>query len=433
MSVSFGSWDSIGMPKRLKNPTSGINTNQVSSISNAQLEKNNSTGVSDRAVVLDLSKDSVAPKASAQVIAKAAAVTTQRTLKVGSSGDDVRQLQSNLSKLGYSVGTPDGKYGNGTKNAVISFQKTFGLSADGIAGKMTLDAVATALNRQNNGILAKGQISNNVKTLQENLIKLGFLSGKADGAFGTNTENAVKAFQRKYNLTADGLAGQTTLKKINELIKNLGKPSIPTKPINGVYTPINNGSKLTLPNPGDKITVSLGTDKNDVKAEVKKDNCWTLEYSIAGCRKNYPNQPCLKRLESAISKFSYNEGSQDLLKLQVPGIGECYAGAMVEGFANIGDVVEVTLDNNTRFNFMILDTKSVTHPSSDLIDNNQCQIKGIGHGYMSDNNSKVQLSICEFITSQSLSGKYSAKDYPSGSFLTDRHVTSAQIIGHANI
>ena len=46
---------------------------------------------------------------------------------------------------------------------------------------------------------------------------------------------------------------------------------------------------------------------------------------------------------------------------------------------------------------------------------------------MMSNNRKVQLSICEFITSQSTKGVSSAKNYPSGSFLDGRYVKSAKI------
>ena len=104
----------------------------------------------------------------------------------------------------------------------------------------------------------------------------------------------------------------------------------------------------------------------------------------------------------------------------------------IEGFGKIGDVVEVTLDNGKKFNFMILDTKSKKHKSSELSPKNQCQNEW-GHGYMLENNAKVQLSICEFITSKTKNGVGSAKNYPSGAFLKDRYVKKAKIIWHANI
>ena len=51
----------------------------------------------------------------------------------------------------------------------------------------------------------------NVTSLQSRLIELGFLSDdEADGAFGQNTENAVKYFQRLNGLEATGVADRAT-------------------------------------------------------------------------------------------------------------------------------------------------------------------------------------------------------------------------------
>ena len=58
--------------------------------------------------------------------------------KLGSSGDEVKNIQKKLSSLGFYNGTVDGVYGNGTKSAVKSFQKSCGITADGICGKTTL-------------------------------------------------------------------------------------------------------------------------------------------------------------------------------------------------------------------------------------------------------------------------------------------------------
>ncbi|MHC1787485.1 MAG: peptidoglycan-binding protein [Christensenellales bacterium] len=61
------------------------------------------------------------------------------TLKTGSSGDDVRALQTRLIALGYlRQGANDGVYGKGTQNAVRAFQQANGLSVDGSAGPQTL-------------------------------------------------------------------------------------------------------------------------------------------------------------------------------------------------------------------------------------------------------------------------------------------------------
>ena len=61
--------------------------------------------------------------------------------KMGSTGEEVKNIQTALSSKGYYSGNIDGIYGTGTKNAVLAFQRDNGLSADGIAGKQTLKAL----------------------------------------------------------------------------------------------------------------------------------------------------------------------------------------------------------------------------------------------------------------------------------------------------
>ena len=58
--------------------------------------------------------------------------------KTGSRGNEVRKIQTKLKQLGYYKGSIDGIFGSDTKKAVINFQKSCGLTADGIAGPKTL-------------------------------------------------------------------------------------------------------------------------------------------------------------------------------------------------------------------------------------------------------------------------------------------------------
>lgn len=62
--------------------------------------------------------------------------------------------------------------------------------------------------------LLKLSSCNEVKTLQILLNGLGFDCGKADGEFGDKTDKAVKAFQKKHGLTADGIVGKDTWNKL---------------------------------------------------------------------------------------------------------------------------------------------------------------------------------------------------------------------------
>ena len=62
-------------------------------------------------------------------------------LKQGSRGQAVIDVQTKLKNWGYYSGSVDGIYGTQTKNAVISFQKKNGLTADGIVGNATYKAL----------------------------------------------------------------------------------------------------------------------------------------------------------------------------------------------------------------------------------------------------------------------------------------------------
>ncbi len=67
------------------------------------------------------------------------------TLRSGDDGPEVEALQQALAKLGYDPGAIDGDYGPSTQAAVVAFQTAEGLTADGIAGSETLNALAAAL------------------------------------------------------------------------------------------------------------------------------------------------------------------------------------------------------------------------------------------------------------------------------------------------
>ena len=146
------------------------------------------------------------------------------SLRMGDSGSDVKNLQTKLKKLGYYDGTVDSTFGSGTYAAVKAFQKKYNLTADGVAGSETLKKLDSAYKNadsdKDDGSLRKGATGSAVKNLQTKLKKLGFYNASIDGDYGDTTVAAVKAFQKKYNLTADGVAGSETLKKLDSAYKN---------------------------------------------------------------------------------------------------------------------------------------------------------------------------------------------------------------------
>lgn len=81
---------------------------------------------------------------SSEEIEQAEAKPIMRTLKSGCSGDDVKELQEKLNKLGYKCGEADGVFGSKTKLAVMAFQSSYGLKSDGVYGNLTRAALEEA-------------------------------------------------------------------------------------------------------------------------------------------------------------------------------------------------------------------------------------------------------------------------------------------------
>ena len=171
------------------------------------------------------------------------------SLRMGDSGSAVKDLQTKLKKLGYYDGTVDSTFGSGTYAAVRAFQKKYNLTADGVAGSETLKKLDSAYKNADSNTstdddsLRKGATGTAVKTLQTNLKKLGFYTAYVDGSFGSTTESAVKAFQKKYGLTADGVAGSATLKKIESVVASASSGKITTEQLDWF-----NGGKNVIPN-----------------------------------------------------------------------------------------------------------------------------------------------------------------------------------------
>lgn len=182
------------------------------------------------------------------------------TLKYGSRGDRVKLLQKALNQLGYSAGSADGKFGSGTQRAVVAFQRANGLAADGLAGTKTLKKIEALLSggtssggstttkpdsgssntgSSNNGYtvpsrtLRRGYQGDDVKSVQSRLKELGYYTGSIDGQYGSGSMAAVKAFQSKHGLTADGLAGKATYAILfSDSAKKANESSTTTRPSN---------------------------------------------------------------------------------------------------------------------------------------------------------------------------------------------------------
>lgn len=71
--------------------------------------------------------------------------------KIGSTGQEVRNIQSRLKSWGYYTGGVDGIYGWRTADAVKQFQRKHGLTPDGIAGAATLQKIGLPTGSSSSG------------------------------------------------------------------------------------------------------------------------------------------------------------------------------------------------------------------------------------------------------------------------------------------
>lgn len=142
-----------------------------------------------------------------------------RLYRVGDQGPAVRDIQDRLAALGFEAnGDARAEFADGTKQAVVEFQKAKGLDADGIVGPDTWRALYEAGYRLGDRILfmrrpmIRGE---DVAELQSRLNSLGFDSGKVDGIYGSDTERAVLDFQVNRHLAEDGRVGPEVVTEIH--------------------------------------------------------------------------------------------------------------------------------------------------------------------------------------------------------------------------
>lgn len=135
--------------------------------------------------------------------------------------NEVKDIQAALRRKGFYHGAIDGLGDPETFNAVKSFQSANGLAADAMVGSATR---AKLMRSGSNEVqssdlpLSQGASGDKVLYLQYGLYILCCDPNGVDGSFGAGTLAAVKKFQAKYGLTADGVVGADTWNKLCSLI-----------------------------------------------------------------------------------------------------------------------------------------------------------------------------------------------------------------------
>lgn len=166
------------------------------------------------------------------------------TLQQGSSGENVRRIQTALNNISAQYPSipllvEDGIFGTATTTAVRAFQRQFGLTVDGIVGVLTWNKLFEVSALIDTGeeageemppypgtLLRNGSRGNAVRLMQERLKSISIYYPvipdiTADGIFGPATQAAVIAFQQMMGITADGIIGQQTWELINTVYNEL--------------------------------------------------------------------------------------------------------------------------------------------------------------------------------------------------------------------
>ena len=149
---------------------------------------------------------------------------------------DTAALQVALKALHLYKGSIDGVAGPGTRRAVRRFQRKHRLRADGIAGAQTKRRLGKrGRPRLGSRVMRRGHRGWDVAALQFLLRRRGCRVGAIDGGFGAATNRALKRCQRRYGLTADGLAGSSTIRALRS-----GRPrrTVRRSRVRGVSGPV---------------------------------------------------------------------------------------------------------------------------------------------------------------------------------------------------
>jgi len=169
---------------------------------------------------------------------------------------EIAALQVGLRERGLYRGTVDGVLGPGTESAVRRFQRRAGLPANGVPGARTRRALGRYGQRAPLGgrPLVLGMRGWDVAALQFALAWHGFPSGTFDGDFGSHTYEALRRFQGREGITADGIVGPGTFAALRGPVPrsplSMARPII--GPIGDIFGPRGNRFHAGLDFPAPK-------------------------------------------------------------------------------------------------------------------------------------------------------------------------------------
>jgi N-acetylmuramoyl-L-alanine amidase len=247
---------------------------------------------------------------------------------VGPAVDEVRSTLVALELLAPFDGLrEDAPFDEVVEHAVRSFQQQRGLTSDGVVGVATARALRDATYRLGGRPLAylvsQPMTGDDVFALQERLLELGYDAGRPDGTFGSQTEQALRNFQREFGMLVDGICGAATLRALKQLSPKVrgGRPVLLREQERVREAgPLLRGKRIVI-DPGHG-----GADRGQVVGDVAEaDLVWDLARRIEGQMVATGMEALLTRgrdncpAESERAAFANEAGADLFLSLHVDG------------------------------------------------------------------------------------------------------------------
>ena len=210
-----------------------------------------------------------------------------RVLRYGDTGDDVLTLQTRLKDLKYYTGNLSGRYREGTRKAVETFQADFDLEVTGVADLRTLSILFSLARRP----LRFGSTGEDVKELQVQLTELGYYKGKITGNYLGSTRTAVETLQKKNGLEVTGVADPDLLEMIRErkILNKSEKPSDTDTPAPNLsnYLVDENENSVIVPDEPVAFTKKLKSGSRGQRVKDLQERLTELGYYEGPVSGNY--------------------------------------------------------------------------------------------------------------------------------------------------
>jgi N-acetylmuramoyl-L-alanine amidase len=330
-----------------------------------------------------------------------------RELRRGDAGPAVADIRATLAGLDLLPSATGTEFDLPLEQAVRAFQQQRGLITDGIVGPATSQALRDATYRLGGRPLAylvSAPVSgDDVLTLQERLLELGYDAGRPNGVFGAQTEAALRNFQRDYGLTVDGMCGSETVRALRQLSPRArgGQPVLMREQEQVRRA----GPRLR----GKRIVIDPGHGGQDTGVMVdglrESDLMWDLARRLEGRMVATGMEALLSRgpeqcpTEAERAAFANEAGGDVFISLhcdkntsaQAQGLATFYFGAGRNGTSTLGDALAgfIQRELTARTGMRNCRTHAKTWDSLRLT---RCPAVRVEIGYLSNTEDQARLS-----------------------------------------